>query len=498
MGIIARQSIKASLVGIIGVGVGAISRLFIATKFLTVEELGLVDLITKFTLLIITFFILGSPQVIRKYYVKFALRNKEGEFLATYVLYTVFTVLVSSIIYLLARDFITSFYIKKSPLFAEYVMLPLYCAIAFSIFHIFNSISTVKLRIVVPAIFYQLLNKILGIAAILAYGYFFYINLEQFTYLFVLGFFALPALGLAFYVFIVLKPKFVIPKWQEGREILSETRNYNFFLVLSVASVYVIQAIDSQMIGAKMGLAEVGIYSIAFFMGSVIVIPQRALSNISFPILSKAFEMDDLPTIDGIYKKSSINQFLIGSLIFTLIWVNIDAVFEIIPNGAVYAAGKLVVFYIGLGKLFDTAMGVNRQIIEASKHYRFNLLINLLLSALVIVLNLIFIPIDNPYYGGINGAAVASMLAMLISNLVAYRVLHHYYKLSLVNIKFFKILIFFIVINLVFAYAFRIANPFVSVFIASTIIILLYIGFSLSTRIVEKEMILNFIKKLKA
>lgn len=498
MGIIARQSIKASLVGIIGVGVGAISRLFIATKYLSVEELGLIDLVTKFTLLIITFFVLGSPQVIRKYYVKFALKNKEDKFLATYALYAVFTVLLSSILYILASDFIISFYIEKSPLFAEYIMLPLYCAIAFSIFHIFNAISTVKLRIVVPALFYQLLNKILGIAAILAYGYFFFLNLTQFTYLFVLGFFALPALGLFFYVFLVLKPKFIIPKWQEGCEILSETRNYNFFLIISVASVYIIQAIDSQMIGAKMGLVDVGIYSIAFFMGSVIEIPQRALSNISFPILSKAFEKDDLSIIESIYRKSSINQFLIGSLIFTLIWVNIDALFEIIPNGSVYAAGKLVVFYIGIGKLLDTAMGVNRQIIEASKHYRFNLGINLLLGFLVIILNLIFIPIDNAYYGGINGAAFASMLAMLISNVVSYFVLHYYYHLSLVNINFLKILVFFIFVNLFFNYAIQLVNPFLSIALSSVLLLTLYIIFSLFTKIVEKEILINIIKKIKS
>jgi O-antigen/teichoic acid export membrane protein len=78
-------------------------------------------------------------------------------------------------------------------------------------------------------------------------------------------------------------------------------------------------------------------------------------------------------------------------------------------------AGKSVVFLIGLGKLFDVAFSINSEILVFSKFYRFNLILTIAMSALIILLNLIMIPIY-----GIEGAAGASAIVMLLFNLVKY------------------------------------------------------------------------------
>ena len=59
MGVIARQSFKASIVGFLGVGVGAINVLFILPKFLTPEEIGVVSTIQRASILLYSLMILG-------------------------------------------------------------------------------------------------------------------------------------------------------------------------------------------------------------------------------------------------------------------------------------------------------------------------------------------------------------------------------------------------------------------------------------------------------
>ncbi len=485
MGIIARQSIKGSIIGLLGVAVGAISRLFVATYFLSTEEIGLLDLITKICLLLFTFFILGTPQVIRKYYNQYKTKNEDGKFIAIYFFFLVITSTVASLLYLMSKGLLVYFYQDKSPLFLEYINVPLYCILVYAVFHFFNAISNVKLRIVVPAIFYQLLNRILGIFLIFLYAYYHIINLKEFTLLYTVSFFGLPAIGLMIYILYFLKPKFSTFQLSDIVKVFRTTSRYNFFLIFSVASVYIIQAIDAQMIGSKLGLEEVGIYSIAFYIGAIIDIPQRALSSISFPILTKAFDEGRIKDVRNIYYKSSINQYFIGALIFSIVWINLDALFEIIPNGESYKAGKYVVFFIGIGKLFNLLMGVNKQIIEASKYYVYNLLNNVMLSILLVVLNLYFIPLNHPLIGGINGAAFASMLSLIFSNLISYSVLALHYNFKLINKLLVLTLVYTFIVFFVFLYCLKFSNPYSQILVSTTLISIIYFLIGIHLKIID-------------
>ena len=46
------------------------------------------------------------------------------------------------------------------------------------------------------------------------------------------------------------------------------------------------------------------------------------------------------------YAKSTINQLIVGELLFLGIWANIHNIFKILP--AEYEAGKYVIFFIGI------------------------------------------------------------------------------------------------------------------------------------------------------
>jgi O-antigen/teichoic acid export membrane protein len=127
--------------------------------------------------------------------------------------------------------------------------------------------------------------------------------------------------------------------------------------------------------------------------------------------------------IASLYKKTSINQMIVGLLIFIGIWMSIDDVLTFVPEK--YQGIQMVFFYVGLAKLIDVSAGVNGTIIATSDKYRFDLYINLILILVTVVTNVIFIP-----RYGIEGAAMATAIAILIHNVVKTLVLYSFYKIQ--------------------------------------------------------------------
>jgi O-antigen/teichoic acid export membrane protein len=165
------------------------------------------------------------------------------------------------------------------------------------------------------------------------------------------------------------------------------------------------------MIGALLDLEQVAFYTLAFYIGSVIKVPGKSIVSISVPLLAKAWEEQNFKQIQTIYSKSSINQLIVGGLFFLCVWINIDAVFSILPEK--FSHGKWVVLYIGLAQLFNVASGVNGSIIVNSKYYKYDLITNILLVIFTVISNYILIP---KY--GINGAAMATALSVFLFNLI--------------------------------------------------------------------------------
>ena len=102
---------------------------------------------------------------------------------------------------------------------------------------------------------------------------------------------------------------------------------------------------------------------------------------------------------------------IIALLVFIGIWGNIDNVLHILPEG--YAAGKFVVFFIGLSNLFVMAAGVSGAIISTSPHYKVLTVFIIIFGLLVVVTNFIFIKTF-----GIVGAAAASAISVFAYSLM--------------------------------------------------------------------------------
>jgi O-antigen/teichoic acid export membrane protein len=207
-----------------------------------------------------------------------------------------------------------------------------------------------------------------------------------------------------------------------------------FYGILTSFSGLLVLNIDSIMINAMMDLSSTGIYAITFFFGTVILIPSRSLLKISSVVIADSWKKDDYKTINTIYYKSALNQFVLSSLIFIGIWANIHNVFRILPPE--YEAGKYVIFFISLSSVFQMAGGTSNMILFTSPRYKTHTWLMLLLVVLLVASNLVFIPLY-----GITGAAIASAIAFFVFNVVKYLYLRSAFNFQPYNYKFLLVIL---------------------------------------------------------
>jgi O-antigen/teichoic acid export membrane protein len=260
------------------------------------------------------------------------------------------------------------------------------------------------MRIVIPKFIKEIAIRLMLICVYLLYGF---QILTQ--YQFVIAFCAVFAIALLlnlFYMFslgkVSLKPdvRFI------DKKLAQNISYYTLFLIIASFGTTIAPMLNTFIISSKMGLDFNGIFAIALYTTAIIEIPYRSLGAISQPQVSHAIKENDIKTANTLCKNVSFHQLLLGSLVFFFIWINIDAIFDIIPNGDFYRAGKWVVFIMGLSKLFNSAFSIGTTVLNFSKYYYYSLFFSFGLTALSIFLNVEFIP-----KWGINGAALATLLS---------------------------------------------------------------------------------------
>ncbi len=464
MGQIKTQAIKNSIVSYLGASIGFINFIILLPYVFSAEQIGLTRLLQNSASLIVPFAELGIISIVLRYYPFYkADLNKRLSFIYFCLGVALVGFFIFSGLYIFFKEQLSLVFIEKSPLVLNYYdyIIPLVFFIAFT--GILEAISNSLYKTVFPNFLREVLLRVaISILAIL-----FVVNaidFDKFIGAFVFAY-CFPFLLLIFYLYrlreISLNFNFIsIPK-----ATLKEMATYGGFVLLGSTGHLLVSYIDTIMLGAFVGLEETGIYVTAFYMAVVIEIPRRSIRQIIVPHIADAWGQKDIKKIKDIYVKTSINQLIIGVLIFLVVWVNIDSIFQLMPNGEIYSAGKFVVFYILISKLIDMGAGVNGEIIALSPQYRFNMYSILILAVLAIITNLIFIPLM-----GITGAAFATTISLFLYNLVKYIFVKIRFQLDPFNQNTLKVMIVGFMCLLLISYIPDVGNPFLNILIKSSII----------------------------
>jgi O-antigen/teichoic acid export membrane protein len=141
-----------------------------------------------------------------------------------------------------------------------------------------------------------------------------------------------------------------------------------------------------------------------------------------------------------------------------------------------------VVFIIALGKLVDVAFSLNSEILVFSSYYRFNLLVTVCMSGMLIAANYFLIPVM-----GIEGAALGSAAVMLAYNLVKYGYLKWKLNLDPFSVETLKILVVGVGTVSALYLSPDLSNPFVSILITSLLVIGVFVGSSALVGVGKEE-----------
>ena len=414
MGIVFRQSVTTTIISYCGVAIGYVNLLYLYPKFLEPDQIGLLRTIQDAAILFTPFAQFGLAQSILRYYPRLVTtKESSGSFIRLMLLLALAGFGIFFILFKVFETPILSYFEVNAPEIIGYSSLILWLTLILLIMAILEAYSRSLLKTIVPNLLREIVARLL--LAILVLLYFTgYLDFNQFII----------STALAYLLCLTI---LVLYLWSQGELQLSQNlqnlnraelpglMKYSLLSFAGMAGLIIIGKVDSIMVTGLLGLTANAIYTTAFYMATVIEIPKRALMQISMPLISRAFEKNDMADIKTIYQKTSINQFIIGSLILIGIWANLHNIFGLMPKGEIYEAGQYVVLIIGLGKLLDMMFGPSSEIIVMSRYYGFNIVLIMLLAITIVVANNLLIP-----RYGIEGAAVGSAAALIAFNLIKY------------------------------------------------------------------------------
>lgn len=437
MGIVIRQGIKGSIVTYLGTAVGTFNVLFLYNKFLLQEQIGLIaGALVSIPILLSSITQLGLPQMAVRFFPYFNDSKKEHNgFFLFLLIAPLIGISLFIITYLSFKQMFFSIYEKNSPLLPNYFLTIIPLTICYIYMNVLEAYAKVHLRIVVPAIIREIYLRLSNAILIIAYA-FEYLNFDQLIYSITLSY----LLAVVFLLIYIKKLKKFYTKVDLSfirKPIFKEMINYGFWVILAGASFTLIQHIEKIMLPAFVGgLNTTAVFDINSRIAMMISIPRNVIASITSPILVQAWKNNNKHEISNIYQKSSLNLLFIGCFLFLLIWCNLDSIYQIIPNKSAYESGKLVVLLIGISKIIDMGTGLNSEILLNSKYYKYDLFFYIILALCLIISNLYLIPRYS-----FNGAALASLIAIICFNSIKFCFIWWKFKIQPFTIQTFLILL---------------------------------------------------------
>ncbi|OWP79490.1 lipopolysaccharide biosynthesis protein [Flavobacterium oreochromis] len=409
MSVIARQSIKYSIVGYFSTLVGIFSTVFLYPYNLDFS--GKLQFVYQTALLILPVIALGIMHANVRFFPEMSEKNTEQDLFKFSVVFILSNFLLGLILLGLASLLFPRIKIMNFWAYTSYILS---VALLLSLIQLTSKYISIKKRIVVPNIFENLFPK-LGMITGFILLFWNQLQEEQALWIFV-AFFGMAFLGMLFYLNrlekLTKKVDFTFLKQNKfGKDLFI----YSFYTFLGSMGSVIALNIDTYMIGEMLSFQEVSIYNTSLNLVRMITVPALGVYSISAPIIAQYISENKMQDLKNLHHKTSLYLFVIGVLLFGLVTVGIEDLFTLMKNGDKLAKGLPVLYIMGFALLFDLATGFNGYIITNSKYYKFNNTTTVALALLTILTNLIFL---FWFKLGIIGVSIATAISLTTYNLI--------------------------------------------------------------------------------
>lgn len=472
MGIVLKQSLNNTLVTYAGFAVGGINTLFLYTNFMQPDHYGLVQVVLSVAAVLTPFLAFGVPNTLVKFYSSFKTDREQEGFLFMMLLLPLLLIVPIAILSYVTNEAIGAFLSNKNPAVKDYVWHIFIVGMAMAYFEVFYAWARVRMKSVFGNFLKELFCR-LGQSVLLVLLYLDWIEIDFFIKALV-GFYLLRMLIMKWYAFVLRRPKLAFPFPDNGWDIVK----YSGLIILGGSTAIVLLEVDKVMLNNFMDLENVAYYAVAGFIATTIAVPSRAMHQITYPLTADYLNKQDIRSLGQLYQKSSLTLFIVSGLLFLLVILNIDDLYLLMPKE--YEGGFMIVFWIGLAKVYDALLGNNNSILYNSNYYRSILFFGALLALLAIGFNLWLIPAY-----GIKGAAIASFSAFFIYNSLKLFYVRTKFGISPFTSETGKVFALLIVVGVLF-YTFQFFfHPIINIILKSFLIVFMYVGILYRFRISE-------------
>ena len=405
MGIVVRQSIKGTVATYIGVAVGIVTTFFVQTKALQPEQIGLIDVLLQCSLLFGGLAQLGTSSSAMRYYPFFKdEEHRDHGFFG----WTLLVPLIGFILFLSAffvfKGSIVRFFSKDSSLFGDYVNFLVPLAFFMLYLAVFETNSNLLLRIVLPK-FVREVGLRVGTLVIYLLYYYKVIGFDG-VIVSLCVMYGLATLVNVVYLLSLKRVSFKIDRKFLTPQLKRDFLFYTLFMITAALAGNMIPMLSKFFVAGKTGFRLAGVFTIATNIAALVEMPYRSLGAISQPHISEAMSKHDVKTADGLCKNVALHQFIAGSFVFFMIWINIDLLFDLLPNGDIYRLGKWAVLILAFGRLISSTLTVGTTVLSYSKYYYYSLIFTVFLAVVSILLNQWWVPKWD-----INGGALAQVIS---------------------------------------------------------------------------------------
>ncbi|MBS1921466.1 MAG: oligosaccharide flippase family protein [Bacteroidetes bacterium] len=412
---IRRQSIISSVVIYFGFAIGLLNTyLFTKEGLFTEEQYGLTGILLAIAIMMSALANMAMPSYIYKFYHYYNdnLPPKKNDMITWSLLIScigfVF-ILIAGVVFkhLVVRKFggnsqlLVTYYYWTFPLGLG---LTLFTVLEAYAWNLGKSVLTNFLKEVQWRLFITIIIVLFAMNVIKDYSFF--IKCFAFTY---------PGIAVTLFIYLGATKKihFTFKVSKVSRRFFKKIVALCLFIYSGTFIFSLSQVFDTFVIASLKGLDKAGIYILAAVVSNVVQAPQRSIIAASISHLAKGWKEKNIPLLQKVYQRSSLNLLIFSCGIFLLLWMNFaDGVttFGLKPD---YLAAADVLFLLGLTKIVDMGTGVNAQLIVTSTYWKFELFSGLVLLSLMLPLTYLF---AKQY--GIIGPAIANLISMSIYNFV--------------------------------------------------------------------------------
>ena len=462
MGLVASQSFKNIIYTYLGFFIGAINTLFLYTEFLSDAYYGMVGYMLSLAYVIMPLMAFGVHNTLVKFYSSFKTRVAIHSFLTLMLMLPILIIIPLFLIIYVSYDVIGNFLSQKNEIIKAYLWHTVLIAIALAYFEVFFAWAKVQMKTVFGNFMKEVFHRV-GTMTLLFLLHCEVIDLEEFMSGLVVVY-VLRMLVMAVYALSIKLPVITFKRVNNLLNILK----YSFLIIIAGSIATILLDVDKVMLGHYINIKEIAYYNVAIFIAAVISVPQRAMHQILLPLSAKYLNEKDFGALEDLYKRSSLNLFIVGGFIFLLIVLNINQLYYIIPEE--FRGGLFVVFIISISKLYDSLLGSNNAILFNSDYYRVVLVLGVILVILMVILNIVFIPLF-----GINGAGIATFLAVFVYNSIKLFFVYRKFKMVPFTLYTLKIGAFIFISVLLFYFWEFPFHPIVNIGFKSMLITAIYV-----------------------